>query len=88
VCLARFSSRGEADANVIRAQNEAEAEPLRQSVAAFKSGADFAAYTFARRVAPSISGVFADPSGPFGQMFTDMLEAAKAEQAQKKAGER
>jgi regulator of protease activity HflC (stomatin/prohibitin superfamily) len=66
-------ARGKADADVIRAQNEAEAEPLRESVAAFKTGADFAAYTFARHVAPSIHGVFADPDGPFGKMFTENL---------------
>ncbi len=66
-------ARGQADADVIRAQNEAESEPLRESIAAFKSGADFAAYIFAKRVAPSIKGVFADPDGPFGKLFTDNL---------------
>ncbi|MBI3724464.1 hypothetical protein HY251_11000 [bacterium] len=85
---AAIVARGEADADVIRAQNEAEAEPLRQSVAAFKSGADFAAYTFSRKIAPAISGVFADPSGPFGQMFTDCLDAASKEAAAKKAAEK
>ena len=66
-------ARGQADADVIRAQNEAEAEPLRESIGAFKTGADFAAYMFARRVAPSIHGVFADPDGPFGKIFTECL---------------
>lgn len=70
-------ARGQADADVIRAQNEAESEPLRESIAAFKSGADFAAYTFARRVGPSIHGVFADPEGPFGKLFTDSLTPSK-----------
>jgi regulator of protease activity HflC (stomatin/prohibitin superfamily) len=83
-------ARGEAQANVIRAQNEAEAEPLRQSVTAFKSGAEYAAYEFARRVAPSIHGVFADPSGPFGQMFVESLKAAQeaARETAPKSGER
>jgi regulator of protease activity HflC (stomatin/prohibitin superfamily) len=76
-------ARGQADADVIRAQNEAEAEPLRQSIAAFKSGADFAAYTFARRVGPSIHGVFADPDGPFGKLFTDGLAPHPAAPFQK-----
>jgi regulator of protease activity HflC (stomatin/prohibitin superfamily) len=73
---AALVARGEADASVIRAQNEAEAEPLRQSVSAFKTGNDFAAYMFSRKVAPSIRGVFADPQGPFGQMFTEALQQA------------
>ena len=51
-------------------------------VAAFKTGADFAAYTFARRVAPSIHGVFADPEGPFGRMFTENLGTKQSPRAE------
>lgn len=78
-------ARGQADADVIRAQNDAEAEPLRESIAAFKSGADFAAYTFAKRVAPAVHGVFADPDGPFGKLFTECLGQQQG-QASKEGG--
>lgn len=74
-----ITARGQADADVIRAKNAAEAEPLRESIAAFKSGADFAAYTFSKKVAPSIHAVFADPDGPFGKMFTECLGQSQKE---------
>ncbi|HZU96283.1 MAG TPA: SPFH domain-containing protein [Planctomycetota bacterium] len=79
-------SRGQADADVIRANNEAEAEPLRESVAAFKTGADYAAYTFAKRLAPAVHGVFADPDGPFGKMFSEALTQDSKPQPQTREG--
>lgn len=69
-------ARGKAEAAVIVANNEAEAKGLEASVAAFKTPAGFAAYTFAQRMAPSVGTVFADPDGPFGQLFRDLLKGS------------
>jgi len=67
-------ARGEADADVITAQNTAEAKALERTVGAFASAGDFAAFTFARRLGPSVRTVFADPDGPFGALFRRLLE--------------
>lgn len=67
-------ARGQAEADVITAQNMAEAEALRASVQAFSSPAGFAAFTFAQRLAPRVRTVFADPDGPFGSMFNQLLQ--------------
>jgi regulator of protease activity HflC (stomatin/prohibitin superfamily) len=75
-------ARGQAEADVIVANNAAEAEPIRESVSAFKSGADFAAYSFALRVGAAIHGVFADPDGPFGKLFIEALGKHAEGQAQ------
>lgn len=72
-------ARGRAEAAVIVANNQAEAEALRASVAAFKTPAGFAAFTFAQRMAPAVGTVFADPAGPFGQLFQDVLQPAGKE---------
>ncbi len=69
-------SRGKADAVVLIAQNEAAAEALKKSVAAFKGGAGFASYTFSQRIAPGIRSVFASPEGPFGALFRDLIPEA------------
>jgi regulator of protease activity HflC (stomatin/prohibitin superfamily) len=67
-------SRGDAEVDVIRAQNEAEAEPLRRLVESFKSPRAFAAYTLARRLAPGVRSLFVDPSSSAGRIVTDLLE--------------
>jgi len=69
-------ARGQAEAAVVVANYEAEAKGLAASVAAFKTPAGFAAYTFAQRMAPSVGTVFADPEGPFGKLFKDLLEGS------------
>lgn len=71
-------ARGQADADVIAAQNRAEAEALRASVDAFSSPAGFAAFTFAQKIGPRVRTVFADPNGPFGSIFQDLLEPTEA----------
>ena len=70
-------ARGRAEAAVIVANNVAESEALRASVSAFETPAGFAYYSFAQRMAPSIRWVFADPEGPFGRLFQDLLEGGK-----------
>lgn len=67
-------ARGQAQADVIAAQNLAEAEALRASVEAFSTPAGFAAYTFAQRIGPRVRTVFADPDGPFGAIFQELLQ--------------
>jgi regulator of protease activity HflC (stomatin/prohibitin superfamily) len=66
-------SRGKADATVIVAQNDALAEALRASVAAFGTPRGFASYTFANRVAPGVRTIFASPDGPFGDLFRNLI---------------
>lgn len=67
-------ARGQAEADVVAAQNLAESEALRASVEAFASPAGFAAYTFAQRIGPRVRTVFADPDGPFGAIFQELLQ--------------
>ena len=67
-------ARGKAEAAVITANNVAEAEALRKSVAAFKTPSGFAAYSYAQRLAPAVRTVFADPEGPFGKIFSELLD--------------
>lgn len=74
-------ARGQAEADVIAAQNLAASEALRASVAAFSTPAGFAAYTFAQRMGPRVRTVFADPDGPFGAMFQELLQPTKGEEA-------
>lgn len=71
-------SRGQAEADVIAANNVAEAEALRASVEAFSSPSGFASFIFARQLAPKIKSVFADPDGPFGGPFQELLRPAPA----------
>ena len=73
ILIRQADCRGRADAVVLIAQNEAAAEALKKSVAAFKGGAGFASYTFSQRLAPSIRTVFASPEGPFGALFRDLI---------------
>ena len=72
-------SRGQAEADVIAANNVAEAEALRASVEAFSSPAGFASFIFARQLAPKIKSVFADPDGPFGGPFQQLLRPAQGQ---------
>lgn len=71
-------ARGQADADVITAQNQAEAKALERSVSAFERPGDFASFIFARRMGPSVQTVFADPEGPFGELFRSLLEPVKS----------
>ena len=71
-----IQARGQADADVITAQNQAEAKALERSVSAFDQPGDFASFIFARRLGPSVQTVFADPEGPFGELFRRLLEPA------------
>jgi hypothetical protein len=84
---------GQADANVILLQQQAQAEPLRQQVQAFGGdGNTYAQYFFYQKVAPSVKSIMANSDGPFADLFKQFLanppapkstgEKAKVTQAQ------
>jgi regulator of protease activity HflC (stomatin/prohibitin superfamily) len=63
-------AKGTADANVILLNRQAEAEPLKQQVAAFGGdGNEYARYFFYQKVAPSVKSILTDTDGPFGDLF-------------------
>jgi regulator of protease activity HflC (stomatin/prohibitin superfamily) len=62
-------ARGTAEANVILLKKQAEAEPLRQQIAAFGNGDEYARYFFYQQVAPSLKSILADTNGPFADLF-------------------
>ncbi len=62
-------SRGEAEANVIRYDYQARAEPLEASVAAFGDGTTYAQHFFLGRIAPSIRSIMSNTEGPFAEVF-------------------
>jgi regulator of protease activity HflC (stomatin/prohibitin superfamily) len=72
-------ARGTAEANVILLNRQAEAEPLRQQVAAFGGdGNAYARYFFYQKIAPSIKSILTDTEGPFGEMFRQYTGASPA----------
>lgn len=70
-------ARGSAEADVIQLKASAEAEALKRSVAAFRDGGSYAAYEFARQIAPRIESVFADTASPLGRLFEGFLPGAR-----------
>lgn len=62
-------SRGKADADVILLKKAAEAEPLRQQIAAFGDGDAYARYFFYQKVAPSMKSILTTTDGPFADVF-------------------
>ena len=62
-------ARGQAEANVILLKKQAEAEPLRQQIAAFGGGDAYARYFFYQRIAPSIKSILSNTEGPFADLF-------------------
>jgi regulator of protease activity HflC (stomatin/prohibitin superfamily) len=62
-------SRGQAEANVILLQKQAEADPLREQVEAFGGGDAYARYFFYQKVAPAMKSILANSDGPFADIF-------------------
>jgi regulator of protease activity HflC (stomatin/prohibitin superfamily) len=62
-------ARGQAEANIILLKKQAEAEPLRQQIAAFGGGDAYARYFFYQRIAPSIKSILSNTEGPFADLF-------------------
>jgi len=69
-------ARGQAEANIILLQKQAEAEPLRQQVAAFGGGEAYARYFFYQRIAPSIKSILSNTEGPFADLFKQFAVSA------------
>jgi regulator of protease activity HflC (stomatin/prohibitin superfamily) len=67
-------ARGQADANVILLHKQAEAEPLRQQVAAFGDGNAYAQYFFYQKVAPSVKTILTNTDGPFANLFRQFMQ--------------
>lgn len=70
-------AKGKADAAVILLQKQAEAEPLRQQVAAFGDGDAYAQYFFYLKLAPSIKSILTNTDGPFADLFKQFAQPAK-----------
>jgi regulator of protease activity HflC (stomatin/prohibitin superfamily) len=80
-------ARGQAEADVVVAQNQAEAQALRASVDAFSTPGGFAAFWFAQRIGPRVRTVFADPGGPFGSIFQELLQPSSTNGRRGQQGE-
>jgi regulator of protease activity HflC (stomatin/prohibitin superfamily) len=72
-------AQGKADAQVILLQKQAEAEPLRQQVAAFGDGNAFAQYFFYQKLAPSVKSILTNTEGPFADLFKQLTAPAKSQ---------
>jgi regulator of protease activity HflC (stomatin/prohibitin superfamily) len=66
-------ARGQAEANVILLNKQAEAEPLRDQIAAFGDGDAYARYFFYQKIAPSVKSIMANTDGPFAEMFKQFM---------------
>jgi regulator of protease activity HflC (stomatin/prohibitin superfamily) len=64
---------GEAEANVILLNKQAEAEPLRQQVAAFGDGTAYAQYFFYQKVAPAVQTIMTNSDGMFADLFKQYM---------------
>ena len=71
-------AKGKADAAVILLQKQAEAEPLRQQVAAFGDGNAYAQYFFYQKLSPSIKSILTNTDGPFADLFKQFAQPAKS----------
>jgi len=67
-------ARGTAEANVILLKKQAEADPLRQQVAAFGGGDAYAQYFFYQKIAPSVKSILTNTDGPFAEMFRQFMQ--------------
>lgn len=68
-------AKGEAEANIVLLQKQAEAEPLKRQVEAFGGGDAFAQNFFYLKVAPAIQSILASADGPFAELFTQLLRS-------------
>lgn len=67
-------ARGEAEANVILLDKQAEAEPLRDQINAFGGGDAYARFFFYQRIAPSVKSIMANTDGPFAELFRQFMD--------------
>jgi len=76
---AALLSRGQAEAEVVLLQYEAEAGPLRDAISAFGGGDTYAQYFFYQKLGPALKSVLASTDGPFAEIFRSLSEAPPAE---------
>ena len=87
---AALVSRGEAKAEVILLNYQAEAKPLGDAVNAFGGGETYAQYFFYQKLGPALKSVLASTDGPFADIFRSLSEkpeGAAAEAVSPGAGE-
>jgi regulator of protease activity HflC (stomatin/prohibitin superfamily) len=75
---AALVSRGEAAAEVILLDYEAEAKPLSDAISAFGGGNTYAQYFFYQKLGPALKSVLASTEGPFADIFRSLSKAADA----------
>lgn len=66
---AAIVARAEAEAEVILLNYEAQARPLREAVAAFGGGTNYARYIFYQKLAPAVRSVLASTDGPLSEVL-------------------
>ena len=69
---AAMLARGQAEAEVVRLEYEAEARPLRDAIRAFGGGEGYAQYFFYQKLGPAIKSVLASTEGPFADIFRSL----------------
>ena len=75
---AALTARGEAKAEVILLDYEAEAKPLRDAISAFGGGDAYAQYFFYQKLGPALKSVLASTEGPFADIFRALSQAESA----------
>lgn len=66
---AALVARGQAEANVVLLEYQAQAEPLKNAVDAFGDGMTYAQHFFLQKIAPSIRSIISNTEGPFAEIF-------------------
>ncbi|MFQ5805751.1 MAG: SPFH domain-containing protein [Phycisphaerae bacterium] len=80
---AALMARGEAKAEVILLDYEAQAKPLRDAISAFGGGDTYAQYFFYQKLGPALKSVLASTEGPFADIFRALshVEGAAVDRA-------
>jgi regulator of protease activity HflC (stomatin/prohibitin superfamily) len=73
---AALVSRGQAAAEIILLDYEAEAKPLSDAINAFGGGEAYAQYFFYQKLGPAVKSVLASTEGPFADIFRSLSNAA------------
>jgi regulator of protease activity HflC (stomatin/prohibitin superfamily) len=76
---AALLARGEAAAEVILLDYEAEARPLADAIDAFGTGDTYAQYFFYQKLGPAVKSVLASTEGPFADIFQALSQTAPGE---------
>jgi regulator of protease activity HflC (stomatin/prohibitin superfamily) len=71
-------AHGQAEANVILLNKQAEAEPLKQQIAAFGGGDRYAQFFFYQKIAPAVKSILTSTDGPFGDLFRQFIQQSPA----------